>query len=63
VFTPIAAQILRRRSDELAQSALPHAPVLPDRTPRREPVGAARRRTAAALRRSAERLAPSSQVR
>jgi hypothetical protein len=63
VFTPIAAHILRRRSDELARSALPHAPVLPDRGPKREPVGPARRRAADALRRSADVLAPSSQVR
>jgi hypothetical protein len=64
VFTPIAAEILRHRSHGLARSALPHAPVLPDRTPRRrEPAGAARRRVADALRRSADVLAPSSQAR
>jgi hypothetical protein len=63
VFTPIAAEILRRRSDELARSALPHAPVLPDGAPRPERVGLARRRAANALRRSADVLAPPCEVR
>jgi hypothetical protein len=63
VFTPVAAHILRHQSHDLARSALPDAPVLPDRVPRREPVRAARRRAANALRRSADLLAPSTQVR
>jgi hypothetical protein len=61
LLLPIAALQARRLTADLALSAQPHAPVRADRrapaAPRRSP-GTARRALAAALRRSADRLAP-----
>ena len=52
-------EFIKRESERLAQSALHDAPVVeaPDRDSRTE-VGRVRRGTAAALRRSADRIAP-----
>jgi hypothetical protein len=59
MYDPIAAQYAKRQSERLAQSALHNAPVVeaPSRH-RRTQVGRVRRGTAAALRRSADRIAP-----
>ena len=53
MYTPVAAEILRR---ETARAARAEAPRARARGGRRAPVG--RRRLAALLRRSADRLAP-----
>jgi hypothetical protein len=59
MYVPVAASYARRESERLAQSARPEAPVRPVPA-RRGPVevGRVRRGAAAALRRSAEHLAP-----
>ena len=53
------AQFVKGESERLAQSALHSAPVVePVNRDRRTQVGRVRRGTAAALRRSADRIAP-----
>jgi hypothetical protein len=59
MYVPVAAEYVRRESERLAQSALHDAPVVEPRArDRRTEVGRARRGTAAALRRSADFIAP-----
>jgi hypothetical protein len=56
---PLAARIVRRRTAELATSALPDAPVRPEPTPRRRPLAPhVRRRSAHLLVGLAGRLDP-----
>jgi hypothetical protein len=55
---PLAARIARRRTAELATSALPDAPVRPEPTPRRPLAPHLRRRSAHLLVGLAGRLDP-----
>jgi hypothetical protein len=55
---PIAAVIGVGASRSLARSALPDAPVVPDRPPRQLRLARSRRALAAGLRRAADRVAP-----
>ena len=59
-FVPLAAPLVRRATLDLATSAQPGAPVVASapEAGRRPSSGATRRAVAAALRRSADRLAP-----
>jgi hypothetical protein len=60
---PIAASIIRRRTTEIATSALPDAPVRTEPTPRRRPVAPRlRRRSARLLVGLAGRLDPNTQA-
>jgi hypothetical protein len=58
MMLPIAAQFAREATHEWARSALPEAPVTRVSTVRRATTTRGRRRLAAALRRSADRLEP-----
>jgi hypothetical protein len=58
MLLPIAAQFARRATDKRARSALPDAPVTGDTEDRRPTMPGGRRRLAAALRRTADRLEP-----
>jgi hypothetical protein len=67
MLAPIAAHLVRRRSESHARSALPDAPVIPAppeeatrQTVARRAQRRARQVLAETLRRSADRLAPSS---
>jgi len=58
MMLPLAAQFARMATHERARSALPAAPVTPVRDQRRPTTPRGRRRLAAALRRTADRLEP-----
>jgi hypothetical protein len=58
MMLPIAAEFARRATHERARSALPEAPVTRVSEERRATTMAGRRRLAAALRRTADRLEP-----
>jgi hypothetical protein len=65
MYAPIAASIIRRRTEELATSALPEAPVrpVPEPAPRRRAVAPSlRRRSASLLIGLAGRLDPGTQT-
>lgn len=57
-FDPLAAALAKEVSGDLALSALPDAPVVPDRLPRVRRVPCARLRLAAALHRLATAVEP-----
>jgi hypothetical protein len=58
-FDPIAADLAVRAARASAGSARPHAPVVPDRPPRRRPTVALRSRVAARLHGLARWVEPS----
>ena len=58
-YLPVAAEYARRESERLSRSGLADAPIqVAGRRSGRVEVGRVRRGTAAALRRSADRIAP-----
>jgi hypothetical protein len=62
MLEPIAASIARRRTAEVATSALPDAPVRPEPSPRGRPVAPLRRLSARLLVSVAGRLDPCAQA-
>jgi hypothetical protein len=58
MMLPIAAQFARGATEKRARSALPGAPVILESEERRAATPGGRRRLAAALRRTADRLEP-----
>ena len=58
MMLPIAAQLVRTATRQQASSALPDAPVIQDSEERPATTPGGRRRVAAALRRTADRLEP-----
>jgi hypothetical protein len=58
MYVPVAAEYAKRESEKLSKGALHDAPVIEPHNRGRTEVGRVRRGTAAALRRSADRIAP-----